>query len=169
MLPVNWLAVFQRDGLAEGTSKCRCSPAPGPRYHDMQHGGSHHARFAVRTMHRMAMSSAPLAGSVNTQRCQHRHQNVIVYLVVVMAHTQITGGDTDQLRQRNERTGQTLLTLGNLTHSPSLTPFDCATPIRKCHDSAKLCTFYPHIVRCERSQWWTGGDCRPNLRGKTQQ
>ena len=77
-------------------------------------------------MRRMAMSWAlSLEASMPSAASD---QDVIVYLVVVMAHAQITRADTDQLGQSNQRTGQTLFTLGNLTHSPSLTPFDCATP-----------------------------------------
>ena len=123
-----WLAILQRDARRRHVQNTGVHQHPVLATGDMQHGGCHQSGVTLVQNASDGDELGALAGGVDAQRCQHLDQDVIVYLVVVMAHAQITRADTDQLGQSNQRTGQTLFTLGNLTHSPSLTPFDCATP-----------------------------------------
>ena len=67
------LAVFQRDGGFRHIEHTAVHLHLAFLAHDMQHGGSHHARFAFGLDGCDGLVDRLIVGSVNTKRLEHRH------------------------------------------------------------------------------------------------
>lgn len=72
---------------------------------NVQHGRRNDTCVAFALNGGDGLLDRPIVGSVDSERLEHRHENIIFDFVVVAAHADVTGGDTHQLCQANDRTG----------------------------------------------------------------
>ena len=99
------LAIFQRDGSCGNVKRAAMDLYLALLTDNMQHGRRNDSGVAFTLNGGDGLFDRIIVGSVDSKCLEHRHKNIVFDFVVVTAHTDITGGDTHQLRQTNERTG----------------------------------------------------------------
>ena len=99
------LAIFQRDGSCGNVKRAAMDLDLALLTDNMQHGRRNDSGVALTLNGSDGLFDRIIVGSVDSKCLEHRHKNIVFDFVVVTAHTDITGGDTRQLCQTNERTG----------------------------------------------------------------
>ena len=99
------LAIFQRDGSFGNVKRAAMNLYLAFLTDNVQHGRRNDSDVTFTLNGGDGLFDCIIVGSVDSKRLEHRHKNIVFDFVVITAHTDITGSDTHQLCQTNERTG----------------------------------------------------------------
>ena len=99
------LAIFQRDGSFGNVKRAAMNLYLAFLTDNVQHGRRNDSDVTFTLHGGDGLFDCIIVGSVDSKRLEHRHKNIVFDFVVITAHTDITGSDTHQLCQTNERTG----------------------------------------------------------------
>ena len=85
---------------------------------DMQHGRGDETPVALAKDTDNGIIDGVIVMGVHAQRTQQRLQDIIIDLVIVVAHADVARGQSNQTRQMDQRTRETLRTFCTLCHIP---------------------------------------------------
>lgn len=84
----------------------------------MQHGRCDETPVALAKDTDNGIIDGVIVMGVHAQRTQQRLQDIIIDLVIVVAHADVARGQSNQTRQMDQRTRETLRTFCTLCHIP---------------------------------------------------
>lgn len=84
----------------------------------MQHGRGDETPVALAKDTDNGIIDGVIVMGVHAQRTQQRLQDIIIDLVIVVAHADVARGQSNQTRQMDQRTRETFRTFCTLCHIP---------------------------------------------------
>ena len=113
-----FVAVFQCDGCGGNLHDTGVEQHTIFLADDMQHGRGDETPVALAKDTDNGIIDGVIVMGVHAQRTQQRLQDIIIDLVIVVAHADVARGQSNQTRQMDQRTRETLRTFCTLCHIP---------------------------------------------------